>query len=313
MGYVVLFPKVMVAGFNSTRLVNPEKRNFGYVGYDQIHAMLESAWKTESASMGGRLRIAALHHHLLPVSDVPIPTARFDQPERDLTITFDAPRTLKALREYNFAVVMHGHMHEPFFQPSEESNALLRQPGNNSRMYVSGAGTICFTPCEVHQFQVLEVRRGKLTVHQLHTDGQSTERSRPWRYHRLDEKLAPVKEYEPPSEAVQKLRRSEARQAETSFGQHESAWDLMAALRKQASAGDRLWRLVWKSWPLLYPGADAIAPRRLFVTVTEEFRKDPERAIAQFRARLGTPEAVFAHEYILEKMIELYRRSRGTA
>jgi 3',5'-cyclic AMP phosphodiesterase CpdA len=307
-GYVARFPRVLLVALNSTRLVNRLKKNFGYVGYDQIYALMERAWQHEESTLGGSLRIAALHHHLLPVDDVPIPSARFDLPERDLTITFDAQRTLKALREYHVAVVVHGHMHEPFFHPSEESNPLA-QAGRNSRVYVSGAGTVCFTPCNVHQFQVIELQRGKLTIHQFYAEGEADPRDRPWQHLPFERALGPVNEYEPPPQEIGNRRRSEAMQAHSAFEQHESGWDLGAALARDLSADDRLWRRVWKAWHLLYPHSEGPQARAFYKAEMDEMRAGPKQAVSQFRERLGTPEALFAHEYILERMRTRFSRS----
>ena len=56
------------------------------------------------------IRVAALHHHLIPVE----PIMHLPQQGKNFSLVTDASDVLRTLYQKNFAVIMHGHQHQPY-------------------------------------------------------------------------------------------------------------------------------------------------------------------------------------------------------
>ncbi len=88
----------------------------GFIGEDQLrHAAREAGWEihrdVSDADLPRAVRIAVVHHHLLPV-------IHQLQPERggghSYSTPLDAERLASWIVEHRVDLVLHGHMHEPF-------------------------------------------------------------------------------------------------------------------------------------------------------------------------------------------------------
>ncbi len=95
---------VFALGLDSTRLLSQELGGLGLVGDDQLDKALASV--KEAADAG--TKILVLHHQLLPVV-----YAERD-PNEVHSLSLDSNRVLGWAQENGFAVVLHGHQHQPF-------------------------------------------------------------------------------------------------------------------------------------------------------------------------------------------------------
>jgi predicted MPP superfamily phosphohydrolase len=84
----------------------------GFVGQDQLtDAGAQMGWdKTTGGDAPRAFRILVLHHHLLPVSYRPIPSVGYAA-----SITWDAEAIVRWIIKHRVDLVLHGHMHDPFF------------------------------------------------------------------------------------------------------------------------------------------------------------------------------------------------------
>jgi predicted MPP superfamily phosphohydrolase len=84
----------------------------GFVGDDQlIDAATQMGWDRTSASDAPRgFRILVLHHHLVPVTFRPVPHIGYRG-----SITWDAEAVTRWIVKNQVDLVLHGHMHDPFF------------------------------------------------------------------------------------------------------------------------------------------------------------------------------------------------------
>jgi predicted MPP superfamily phosphohydrolase len=105
-----------IVGFNSIQLRDQEslEYEYGFVGH-RSKRWLDRLVKTNEGRDKRRLfeehvlNIAVLHHHLVPVEPVSVPTK-----ERPISVTLDAGRLIAELQESAIHVVLHGHQHLPF-------------------------------------------------------------------------------------------------------------------------------------------------------------------------------------------------------
>ena len=107
----------------------------------------------------GTVRVALVHHHLLP-----FPESLTDRPGEnvwvDLSTIRDAGFVERSLERLGFDLVLHGHKHkaqlrETLVQDSDPSKDQLR------RLIVAGAGTASCTELESNvpnHYEVIEVR-----------------------------------------------------------------------------------------------------------------------------------------------------------
>jgi ubiquinone/menaquinone biosynthesis C-methylase UbiE/predicted MPP superfamily phosphohydrolase len=123
-------PEITILGLNSASRENPDNPGIGFVGEDQWKKLWEKVQAHESFDPTA-LRIAAIHHHLLPVSWVEV-----IEKDKQFSLTLDAEELQSNLISSGFTVVLHGHQHHPFLRlisspTSSESHCLL----------VAGAGS----------------------------------------------------------------------------------------------------------------------------------------------------------------------------
>ena len=98
---------VDIVAVNSCRLEREEYRGYGYVGRDQLReAFAEMGWR-EDQPPTPRLRVLALHHHVLPV----LPVERLGA--RSYSLTLDAGELLLMALRHGVDLVVHGHQHQP--------------------------------------------------------------------------------------------------------------------------------------------------------------------------------------------------------
>jgi 3',5'-cyclic AMP phosphodiesterase CpdA len=108
----------------------------GYLGEHQLRAAAE-AMKWDATERPGRvIRIAVLHHHLLPVAH--------SEPAKlggNYSVVLDAGRLMSWLVTHRVDVVLHGHQHEPFVARAALPNVRDAEAPGWHQFYVVGMGS----------------------------------------------------------------------------------------------------------------------------------------------------------------------------
>jgi hypothetical protein len=91
---------------NSVKLRKPETSNFGYVGWRAYEPLLE-----RSRTHSRLIRMAILHHHLLPT--VKEENIDPEYPVASFSLTLDAGAIIEGLQRFGFGLALHGHQHCP--------------------------------------------------------------------------------------------------------------------------------------------------------------------------------------------------------
>jgi predicted phosphodiesterase len=89
---------------NSCTIAASKWTEYGYVGRSGLDTIVELKGQQVERPT---LRFLALHHHLLPVSDVEAPNWK------GVTLTLDASDILAAAQQSCVHVILHGHQHKP--------------------------------------------------------------------------------------------------------------------------------------------------------------------------------------------------------
>jgi 3',5'-cyclic AMP phosphodiesterase CpdA len=166
---------VLLVGLNSARLESADLRGIGYVGYDQIYALLESAIVRHA----GYIVVAAMHHHVFPNYDEDTLTILKNK-AGSTSILRDAATTLDALREYNVDILLHGHLHRRTHVHGFNQLAGLGPVLPSIHVLGAGSPSVRFQFCDpaqpLHHFEILEIdldtRRAFTTAY--FTDDSST-------------------------------------------------------------------------------------------------------------------------------------------
>lgn len=133
-------PPVAIVGFNSARFEDPRTAGLGYVGEGQILELLLAI--REQGVDENWIKIAVLHHHLVPVLDINLKELLKPKEERKFTMMSDAPTVLNFLLADGFGLILHGHMHTAFCA-IERRAALSHFPRVPAgEILVHGAGTL---------------------------------------------------------------------------------------------------------------------------------------------------------------------------
>jgi predicted phosphodiesterase len=102
---------IVVVGLNScVAEENAESAWVGKVGDAQLRRLAEVVRDAEQALGGPAVKVAALHHHLVPVSY----SESLIDPRRPISLTVDAEAVMRRLLQLGFDVTLHGHQHQPF-------------------------------------------------------------------------------------------------------------------------------------------------------------------------------------------------------
>jgi len=95
---------ILIGVLNSCTIVQTEWTEYGYIGEGGIDALRElGAEKIDRPTF----KLMALHHHLLPVTNV----ATLNK--KGITLSVDAPRILDAAQQAGVQLAVHGHEHMP--------------------------------------------------------------------------------------------------------------------------------------------------------------------------------------------------------
>ncbi|MCC2643934.1 MAG: hypothetical protein K0S45_4347 [Nitrospira sp.] len=106
--FVINGTKVSVVALNSCRIESRENAGLGFVGRDQLG---ECQRFLNNNRDDGEIRLALIHHHLLPVNYI----EGMDWETKKVSLTLDADAVLRCLISARVRAVMHGHQHQPFY------------------------------------------------------------------------------------------------------------------------------------------------------------------------------------------------------
>lgn len=104
---------VCVIGLNSCRIENKENAGLGYVGREQLDAalrFLHELYPPKGYRPRDELRIALVHHHLMPVNFI----EDIEWKDKRVSIMLDAEGVLRSLMFAGVRMILHGHQHQPF-------------------------------------------------------------------------------------------------------------------------------------------------------------------------------------------------------
>jgi predicted MPP superfamily phosphohydrolase len=99
---------VQVIGLNSCRIESKENAGLGFVGRDQLNEALR--FLKSANKPADYVRIALMHHHLLPVNYV----EGVDSETKRVSLTLDAEAVMRSLISSNVRLLLHGHQHQPY-------------------------------------------------------------------------------------------------------------------------------------------------------------------------------------------------------
>ena len=105
--FVIAGRPVVVVGLNSCRIESRENAGLGFVGREQLNKALRFL---SGRKKNHELRIAMLHHHLLPVNYI----EDFDTATKRVSLTLDAEAVVRSLICAGIHIVLHGHQHQPY-------------------------------------------------------------------------------------------------------------------------------------------------------------------------------------------------------
>ncbi len=131
---------VFVLGLNTCIVDSPTRPGVGYVDPAQMEAAkarFGDIWESHP------VRVAVVHHHLLPVAY----TYHDPTKVRTDSLTLNAEEVMRWLADNDFHVVLHGHQHQPFFgagiRYAYDEVEQNKNPGSRQQhLVVIGAGSV---------------------------------------------------------------------------------------------------------------------------------------------------------------------------
>ncbi|MES0069369.1 hypothetical protein NKJ73_26720 [Mesorhizobium sp. M0074] len=153
---------------NSCTIVQTEWSEYGYIGDSGIDALRElGAERIDRPTY----KIMALHHHLLPVTNV----ATLNN--KGITLSVDAPRILDAAQQAGVQLAVHGHEHMP--RVVKYDNQPLAGAPQQAAIYVVSHGSTGVSPVrrpgnERNTYCIFRLsdKEMHLTMRELRPDGK---------------------------------------------------------------------------------------------------------------------------------------------
>lgn len=100
---------LLVVGLDSCVIEEEKTAGIGYVGPHQLSAVLSEVRELTQIHPDC-IKIAVLHHHLLPVEEIRGLPAQ----GKNFSLVMDASSVLRRLYQEDFVAVLHGHQHQPY-------------------------------------------------------------------------------------------------------------------------------------------------------------------------------------------------------
>lgn len=133
--------RLIIAGLNScTTEKDNESAWIGEVGTSQL---LQLETELEGLGTGvaeSCLKIATLHHHLVPVSYL----EEVRSPSAPISLTVDAEAVVRTLLTSGFDLVLHGHQHQPFtaLESRFYADEVGHEDGLRNNLVIHGTGSL---------------------------------------------------------------------------------------------------------------------------------------------------------------------------
>lgn len=304
---------IVLVGLNSSRIIREDTNELGYVGYDQLFAVMNRIWAVRSAApRPPELLLVALHHHLTHMDTVSPAEVIPGRPRRRYSCDVDAPIIVQGMRNVNVQMVLHGHQHLRWLERHQAGDPVsgLPQP-----LFISAAASagICYPDSrEEHHFQVIEIFKGLagLRLHHLYADARADFRTRRWSYHAHDPlPLNPGVLARPGRERWAEMD-AHSREWNWFYSREEDSWEARELRAGAPGAWDRLQSRLLAYWvdgsarKALPPAfaERAVFERTLRLTLSA-LRRDLVW-LADFENQLSTPNALSLSQYILRLMLD---------
>jgi predicted MPP superfamily phosphohydrolase len=153
---------IAMMGLDSCVIESPETAGVGYIGDKQLRVAIEEINNlTEGHS--DCVKVAVLHHHLFPVQAyecIPLQGKQF-------SLVMDAASVLRRLYQEGFALIMHGHQHQPYCV-----DLRLHEYGiaRKTSMAIVGAGSVGAKRAELGN-----IARNHYNIIEIETSNRSTQ------------------------------------------------------------------------------------------------------------------------------------------
>ncbi|HTU43892.1 MAG TPA: metallophosphoesterase [Bryobacteraceae bacterium] len=146
---------LVLVGLNSCRIERHSAQGWGYVGLDQVDAVLQALLK--EPPLEGDALVAIAHHNPLPLWDLDLPVLASDVGDRKISFLTDASSVLEALTSCGFSLLLHGHSHRPKLASLEGYD--FRPKAIRKKLVISGQGSFCATPAgwDMHNLAVIQI------------------------------------------------------------------------------------------------------------------------------------------------------------
>jgi len=124
---------------NSVRLRSKSQKEYGYLEWPLYESLLKTVPRPDSDT----IRLAVLHHHLVPAVREEIPDPAY--PEAAISMTLDSGAVIEGLQEYGFKLALHGHQHVPRITRigrGRRKDGSFGLDGLSKPLYIVGAGSV---------------------------------------------------------------------------------------------------------------------------------------------------------------------------
>lgn len=112
-----------------------EFQGYGFVGEAQLEdAARQMGWVDNQ--LHHPLRIVVVHHHILPVTFREAPVAGVPY-----SVLLDAEALVRWIVKHRVKVVLHGHMHNPFYSAVTRAERFTSDEGNEHTFHILGMGS----------------------------------------------------------------------------------------------------------------------------------------------------------------------------
>jgi Calcineurin-like phosphoesterase len=306
---------IVLAGLNSTRIIRDDTNELGYVGYDQLFAVMNRIWKARPAA-GARpeLLVMVLHHHLTHMDTAPAEQLVPPRAQRRYSYDVDAPAILEAMGAFNVEVILHGHQHLRWLERHQAGDPVGKPP---QPFWISAAASagICHPDSrDEHHFQVLEISEDLRTLQLHHFSARvlAKEKPREWGYRCHDPLALEPRPLLRPA-ANEWARMDGKSRAWNSFYQREEvSWDARQLIGGGDAGWSELYRRVLAYWEAVkndpklpeHLRAKAAFERALRATL-EALRREHKSFQERFEKQLDTPNALSLVQYVLHEMLRL--------
>ncbi len=100
---------IAIVGLDSCVIEGTETAGIGYIGATQLNRALNEM-QTLTKGHDNCVKVAVLHHHLIPVEKI----TNVPGHGKNFSIVMDSSIVMRRLYQEDFAIILHGHQHQPY-------------------------------------------------------------------------------------------------------------------------------------------------------------------------------------------------------